>query len=63
MSDNRTHHAERELGPPKQFDERPVTVRAACKTCKEKRLHRCVRQEDGNVACVCLGCARVVVGK
>ena len=63
MNDNRSHHAERGLGPPKSTDDRPVTVRAVCKTCKDKRLQRCVRQEDGNVACVCLTCDRTVNGK
>ncbi|GDY10825.1 hypothetical protein LBMAG52_43130 [Planctomycetia bacterium] len=54
---------DRGLGPPKTNDTQAVTVRAECKQCGEKRLHRCVRQADGDVACTCLKCERVVVGK
>jgi len=63
MTDNHSHHEDRGLGPPKSMDARPVTVRAECQRCKTKRLHRCKLREDGNVACVCLTCERVVVGK
>ena len=49
--------------PAKTTDARPVTVRAECRQCGTARLHRCKLQPDGDVACVCLTCELVVVGK